>query len=301
MFVLNPDPYLLPSYRISPFQTKDIVKNHLLQDNDRIDSYFNNRFEGQIIYTENGREAIRIALEQLELNKNDVVTILTTTGNFYISGCVTKEIEKFCQWSREILPETKVFFINHEFGYAFEDIEKLKNTGIPIIEDCASSFFTKGNNIGTIGDYIIYSFPKMFPIQIGGLLINNTTSNIQHSIDKSKLNYIKSVLSKCIDKEDKIVAKRWKNYHYLRTEFSKLGIKERFEKIEGNVPSVFMFKTTGSKLNLPHLKEHFYNHGIQCSVFYGEEAFFLPVHQRLGKEDLDYFISVFKLFLTKYV
>jgi len=301
MIVLNPDPYLLPAYRISPFQTRDLSKNHLLQDNNLIDSYFQQRFMGQYIYTENGREAIHIALSQLGLKKDDVVTILTTSGNFYISGCVTKEIEKFCTWSRKIQPETKVIFVNHEFGYAYNELEELKKLGLPIIEDCASSFYTKGKNknVGNVGDYVIYSFPKMFPIQIGGLLINNTSLGIQPSMDKKRLQYIKNVLSTYVAEENEIVARRWENYQYLKSEFLKLGFSERFDQQEGQVPSVFMFSSNLVKINLAKLKEFYFIHGVQCSVFYGEDAFFIPVHQRLEKEDLDYFIKIMEMFLTQ--
>ncbi len=48
------------------------------------------------------------------LPPDDVVTILTTSGNFYISSCVTAEIEKFCKWDREITDQTKVIFVNHK-------------------------------------------------------------------------------------------------------------------------------------------------------------------------------------------
>ena len=100
MFVVNPDPYSLPCYRIGPFQTRDLSINHNLPDSDIIDNYHIERFGGRaLFYTENGRKAINIALSYYNLKKDDVVSILTTSGNFYISGCVTKEIEKFCKWS----------------------------------------------------------------------------------------------------------------------------------------------------------------------------------------------------------
>ena len=93
MFVLNPDPYSLPCYRIGPFQTRDLAVNHTLPDSDLIDDYFRDRFLNKTyVYTENGRQAIHLALGYFNLKKEDVVTILTTSGNFYISGCVTKEV-----------------------------------------------------------------------------------------------------------------------------------------------------------------------------------------------------------------
>ncbi|MGQ1785696.1 DegT/DnrJ/EryC1/StrS family aminotransferase [Saccharicrinis sp. GN24d3] len=302
MFIINPDPYSLPCYRIGPFRTSDLAKNHNLPDNNSIDRYFDNRFgENRFVYTENGRGAINLALERLDLKSGDVVTILTTSGNFYISGCVTKEIEKFCLWSREFTPDTKAIFLNHEFGFPYEHPEKLKEYGLPIIEDCANTFFSKGIGAdpGTIGDYVIYSFPKTFPLQVGGLLVGDNLNGLHCDsiVNMELLRYIKNVLSEYIDHKDVIVEKRMDNYNYLKYKFHELGFPERFALTAGVMPGVFMFKSETEKIDLPNLKKYYYNHGVQCSVFYGEEAFFIPVHQELNQEDLDYFVEIFKSFL----
>src|SRR5262249_22972883 len=117
-FVLLPDKYLAPAYKISPFTTSDLAFNRNLPFSDKIDGYFRERFVGRrFIYCESGRQALHLALQHLGLADRDVVTILTTTGNFYVSGCVTREIERFCRWSRQIEPDTKALLVNHEFGF----------------------------------------------------------------------------------------------------------------------------------------------------------------------------------------
>jgi len=302
MFILKPDPYLMPSYRISPFTTVDISLNHNLPDNDCINDYFSERFSGKKYnYTLNGREAINLALSHYHLQKDDVVTIITTSGNFYISGCVTSEIEKYCKWSRIIGPGTKLILVNHEFGYPYADLLNLKKTGIPIIEDCAHSFFSndKKNTIGTLGDFAIYSFPKMFPLQIGGLLVNNMDCKPRNSkhLDKKQKQYIKNVLSYYIKRKEEIIEKHLANYAYLSTVFKTIGLPERFTPATGTVPGVFIFRKGKHQFDLTELKKHFYAQGIQCSVFYGEESFFIPVHQALHKSDLDYFLEVMKSFI----
>jgi hypothetical protein len=304
MFVLDPDPYSLPCYRIGPFRTQDLSINHCLPDSNLIDDYFNQRFTGKdYIYTENGRKAINTALGYYKLKQNDVVTIHTTTENFYISGCVTKEIEKFCCWSRKMEAETKVIFVNHEFGYPYADIQKLKNYKLPIIEDCANSFFSQDRNlsIGKVGDFVIYSFPKMFPLQIGGLLVSNLPDKIdrRNQFTPDGLRYIKNVLSHYITSEDKIIKDRFSNYKFLREKFSLLGFRERFPLEDNVVPGVFMFRTENDKIDLPELKKFFWAHGIHCSVFYGEEAFYIPVNQSLNEHDMLYFYEVIKSFLQK--
>ncbi len=301
MFVINPDQYSLPMYRIGPFTTADLARNHCLPDSSLIDTYLEERFDSQYFeYTINGRQAMDIALNSLNLQKEDVVTILTTSGNFYISSCVTKAIEKYCRWSREMLPETAAIFVNHEFGYPFAGLGKLKEHGLPVIEDCALSFFSEDSDkeIGTVGDFVIYSFPKMFPMQIGGLLVANEPDRLKKNekLGKEELRHIKNALSSQIDSREKIIRERIFNYHYLRKRFAELGFEERFNLDPGVVPGVFMFRTEGQQIDLPRLKSYFWMHGIQCSVFYGEEAFFIPVHQALNRQDMDYFVEVFKSF-----
>jgi hypothetical protein len=303
MFIINPDPYSLPVYRIGPFRTADLAINHCLPDSDLIDDYLSERFAGkELIYTENGRSAINTAIHYFKPAKNDVVTILTSSGNFYISGCVTGEIEKFCKWSRKIEPETKIIFVNHEFGYPYPKLTQLKMYNIPIIEDCAGSFLSDDADkaIGNVGDFVIYSFPKMFPLQVGGLLVSNTKKRVtRQQVESRKLRHIKNVLSNYIDTVEDIKTKRIHNYEYLKSKFESLGLTERFKSEDGVVPGVFMFKTEGQNIDLPELKKYFYAHGVQCSVFYGEDAFFIPVHQALCEYDLLYFYEVTRSFIQK--
>lgn len=302
MYILHPDEYLFPSYRISPFRTRDIVLNNSYRENNLIDEYFRQRLSDRTyIYTFNGRTAINIALSFYKLKKNDVVTILTTSGNFYISGCVTREIEKFCKWSRDFVPETKLIFVNHEFGYPYPELSSLQKYNIPIIEDCAASFFSAdpGNSIGKVGDFIIYSLPKMFPLQIGGLLVSKSENldNYNTVLKPELLRYIRKVLSEYIPKRDQIINIRIKNYRELKARFETLNLPERFELQDGIVPGVFLFRTDRFDINLAELRKHFWAHGIQSSVFYGEKAFYIPVHQALVSDDLDYFYAVMKTFL----
>lgn len=298
MFILQPDPYLLPCYRISPFTTRDIGFNNTLPDSNEIDDYFSQRFKGfHYTYCNNGREAIHKALQHYQLKPDDTVTIFTTSQNFYISSCVTTEIEKFCRWSRQMEISTKVLFVNHEFGYPFEQMEELQAHNLPIIEDCAHSFFSRDaqGRMGKTGDFVIYSFPKMFPLQTGGLLVSRNEQP-PTAIPSEMLRYIKNVLSHYIGQKESIIARRIENYQYLKNILEPLGFRERFELKKNTVPGVFMFRSNGST-DLPELKKYLYRHGIQCSVFYGEDSFFIPVHQTLEVQDLLYFREVIKSFV----
>jgi dTDP-4-amino-4,6-dideoxygalactose transaminase len=302
MFVLNPDPYSLPTYRIGPFKTEDVGVNAKLPTDNFAFDYFNNRFgSGKWQYTFNGREAIQIALEKYNLQSTDLVTILTTSQNFYISSCVTKEIESFCQWNREIVPETKLIFVNHEFGYPYPEMEKLVATGLPIIEDCCTTFFSQDQSgkLGQYSDFSVFSFPKFLPVQIGGLLVNNADADVKESqrLNEIELVYIQNVLSYYLKKEEAILKTRKENWDYAISQFSKLGLTQRFQHNAMTVPSALVLQNNGTIKDLNQFKTFLYNHGIQNSVFYGEDAFFIPVHQNLTFADLDYFYEVIQFYI----
>jgi hypothetical protein len=301
MFVLNPDPFLLPSFRISPFTTAYMAKNNNLPEDRFLADYCNDRFgKNNWQYTTNGREGIQLALENYGLEKDDLVTILTTSENFYISSCVTGQISNFCRWNRELLPETKVIFVNHEFGYPYPDMERLLATGLPIIEDCCTTFFSQDafGKTGKYGDFSIYSFPKFFPLQIGGLLVSNKNKAVRKSaISAEEIRYIENVVSKDLRNETALLQKRRQNYAYGLSLFSDLGFSGRFEKNEAIVPSLLLLNNNRI-VNDPNALKAFLNScGIQNSVFYGEDAFFLPSHQNLEPSDYDYFLACVKQFL----
>lgn len=95
-WILTEDQFMKPAYRISPFSTASIGLNSSHPRSDLADDYFAARYPGySASWTMKGRGAIALALADLALKPNSVVTILTTSGNTYVSGCVTREIERF--------------------------------------------------------------------------------------------------------------------------------------------------------------------------------------------------------------
>ncbi|MFY7734927.1 MAG: DegT/DnrJ/EryC1/StrS family aminotransferase [Bacteroidia bacterium] len=296
MFINNPDPYLLPSYRISPFRTNDISNNLLFERDNYASYYFDNRFgANNWNFIKNGREGINIVLKSYNLLPSDIVTILTTTQNFYISSCVTKQIEEICNWNREIVSGTKLLFVNHEFGYPYPEMEMLKKLNIPIIEDCCTTFFSQDDNlnVGKYGDFSIYSFPKFFPIQIGGLIVKNKEQdNLESSkIVNDEIIYIENVMSYYLKNENQLLKSRKEIYDYTVSKYSKYGFTERLATVQNFYPTSFLFNNNSIINDLPKLKIYLLNHGIQSSVFYGEDAFFIPCHQNLSHIDVDYILN----------
>jgi len=298
-FIINPYAHLMPSYRISPFITKDIITNKNLSYSNSCNDYFEQKFnDKKFCYTVNGRQAINLALSSLNIKKDDCVTIFTTTNNFYISSCVTNEIEKFCKWSRKIEKNTKVIFVNHEFGFPYEDLMELKKYDLPIIEDCAQSFISNNaeNSVGKVGDFVIYSLSKYFPLQMGGILSYNKNIKINNNINIHEQNYIEKVVSFYINDIDEWAKKRISNYKYIEEKINVIGLKSRFKLKDYTIPGVYMFKVLDN-IDANLFKEFLYSQGIENSVFYKENAMFMPVHNRLNTGDLDYFVECIKYFM----
>jgi hypothetical protein len=303
-FVLNPDAYYSPSYRISPFRTDDVAKNLELPLSDMAMDALDRRFEGRHWrFTECGKEGITLALNALTLKPEDCVTILTTSGNRYISTCVTNEIEKVCKWSRAMQDNTAALFVNHEFGYPYRDLSELRRYGLPIIEDACHSYLsdTPARDMGRMGDFIVFSLPKVFPLQLGGILSYDSRYRVESRVQQGGelAAYLAKVISHHLPGLDQMRTQRLANHHQLAQSFATLGCHPRFELLANDVPGVFIF-TVPEGIDLADMKRHGWAHGIECSVFYGERAFFIPVHQRLRQADLDYMYTVFSTFIQRH-
>lgn len=297
-WLLTDDIFMKPSYRISPFTTGSIAANSQCRPDSTADEYFSTRFGSyQQSWVNKAREAITLALIDLNLTPDDTVTILTTSQNRYVSGCVTQAVEHVCQWDRTLTAATKAILVIHEFGAIVEDLEALYACGIPVIEDYAHAFHSSPSQ-GIKGDYVIYSFPKYFAIQYGGILLSKRPLRKAFTLPLPVLDYLKAVISHQLKGIESFKHKRLANHHYLTAAFTRFGCTPRFDWKSHETPSVFIFHTP-PEIPLPALKTFMQEHGVECSVFYGEQVFFMPVHHGLEQVDLDYFIFVYLRFLNK--
>lgn len=297
--IVFPDKDLYPLYRLNAFETRDIKTNTFLPESNLISDFLYERHKNRkIIFTQSGRSAIDIALSSISLNKNDIVTIFTTSNNTYISKCVTDEIEKHCLWSRKFEKETKAILVNHEFGYSINDVEKYKKYNVPIIEDLAYSFNSNNKNhtAGQIGDFVIYSFSKFFPVQFGGALVCKNKYNIVNKTPESVSQAVINIISYYVNKIDEFSELRLNNYKIYLDVFKNLKVYPFFRKTENNIPGVFLFDIQYD-IEINKLKNFFWQNGVHCSVFYGKKAFFLPIHHRITKFDIKYFYKLFTHFL----
>lgn len=297
--IINPEDFRTPSFFISPFSTADLERNNTAFESSSSNTTAITQYEslfGKHEFFLNGKCAINKALSHYQLQPDDEVLILTTSSNWYVSSCVTNEITKFCKWSREKTDNTKLVFVIHEFGKIYQDMEMVKSYQLPIIEDCAMSLFSNNDNhsVGKEGDFAIYSLPKFFPIQFGGILkINRKDFFANHH--KPFSDYLKKVTVHFLENSEEISLKRKENNDYLLSELLKYGFQPYFDYTGKETPSVCMFKNNG--YDLSQLKIFLQKNGVECSVFYGDDAFFIPVHQNLSRFEMNFIINLIDYFI----
>jgi hypothetical protein len=129
------------------------------------------------------KQALKNVLKNLSLQRDDIITILTTSDDVYVSSCVTLTCFNFCGISRKIHNNTKLVIVIHEHGYIYPDIEglctRMKERGVPVLEDCAHIMGAAQSGApplcGAHGDYVLFSLPKILPVYFGGLVMTHAS------------------------------------------------------------------------------------------------------------------------------
>ena len=243
-------------------------------------------------FTESGRSALSLLLDSLDLSPTDNILIVTTSGGPYISSCVTSTIELFCNWVRTPNANTRASLIIHEFGYIC-DVPPWVPRNLPVINDFAYCLGTLlGSSISSYSsDYAIFSLPKLFPVSSGGLLLsksvfvsNSTRSSfapVSPAKDSSALTLLPLVSKWCQSRQD--------NFIQMCDLFSRLDLPPFFSShSSSSVPGAFVLRSTTSKVFSDYNKHYCTSHGIECTQYYGNGGFILPLHQFLDSESLTY-------------
>lgn len=138
---------------------------------------FSFKEQKNIYFGPSAKWLLACVLKSLSLSRTDEIAILTTSNATYVTTCVSVTSFNYARISRLVTNSTKVVIVIHEFGYVDPDIlkkiEAWRRSGIQIIEDCAHiiGYEFGGLKVGELGDYGIFSLPKMLPVQSGGILL----------------------------------------------------------------------------------------------------------------------------------
>jgi len=228
-----------------------------------------------------------------DLLEIEEVSIFTTFHTHYVSGCVLEAFHD-AKISRTLSPTTDAILIIHEWGIEHPSLNELKKRSIendiPIIEDCA---LTMRKDLGNLGDFVLHSFPKLLPMQFGGMLSGRLPDDIDRRFPElisygRKRDIILSQLMCHLDSLDTNFAKRITNWKYLDRIFRQAGLHPYFIPGPKDVPYVYMLGTNKSE----ELSKILWEFGIEAGVYWKNDGMFLPCHQNLENYQLDYIAGV---------
>jgi dTDP-4-amino-4,6-dideoxygalactose transaminase len=200
--------FVHPQLKIGTKNLKKVFKSFFEKPdfeflNKKLSAYFP---EKNFVFSDMGRSAFRIIVKRLNLKNSQILLPAFICDIFYP---ILKEYNiepifldidlktfhiKIEEIPQKITPKTKAILICHTFGLPI-DFERLyfllrtSNFQIPIIEDCAHSFFAKYKEIpvGNLGTVSFFSLYKQFPIVRGGLLVFPKEWKIE--LPKTKFNF----------------------------------------------------------------------------------------------------------------
>lgn len=287
-------------FQMSPFDARYIETNRSiaqaagpLRDLDW-DRYLPGVY-AEFIPTVNGRSALALSLANLELAPNDEVLIVTTSGSPYITACVTQEIEKTCRWSRALGNRTRAALIIHEFGFPATlppDVAAAAAGGLPVIEDCAWAIGCAGpdGRVGQLGDFVVYSFPKTFPMAFGGLL--KARAPLRRRAAAARLSEAgRALLLSCaqhyLSELEQSVAVRRANHGQYAALFAEAGFSSYFDLALGAVPHAFVVALDDED-RAKRARAILHARAVRSSVFYGAGGYYLPNHQNMGPSAVEY-------------
>jgi dTDP-4-amino-4,6-dideoxygalactose transaminase len=243
------------------------------------------------VFTPNGRSALALVLNHLELNRSDEIWITTSFDYPNVSSCVTSTVFNFCKPSRVFSSATRAVLMIHEFGVVHprrDEILKLcKQQGIPLIEDCAHTFMSRdagGYRAGEAGDWTIISFPKFYPVRRGGMLLGREEINVQDDLTEAALVDLKNV-SGMIAQTDAYGQARREVLQSMITATKHLGLTSPMFDVEGDVVGWFFPVLVPNAL---FYFESLLARGVDCCIWHGTQIVALPLHQYLTSADLSF-------------
>jgi dTDP-4-amino-4,6-dideoxygalactose transaminase len=296
--VLFADEYNRPVFQMGPFDAAALAENFeiIRSRTDPLSLDWETWFgpAGVFTMTRNGREAIDLTLEDLDLAPDDEILIVTTSGGPYVSRCVTDSIARRCRWSRRLGPMTRAIFMIHEFGFPAALPAELVDSGLPIIEDCAYAFGSTAPEgpTGRLGDYVIFSFSKSMPLPYGGLLKSRHRLRSGSTLSGRAQRETPILLEHHLAAIPAAVERRRAVYELYRERFAEEGLRPLFDLKPGVAPHSFLVFLP-DEAKAAAMRPRLHGAGVISSVFYGGGGYFLPNHQRLSEAAVDYIVTHF--------
>src|SRR5215471_6124917 len=243
--------------------------------------------------TSSGRKAIALILEDCGLKPSDEVLVTTTFNKPNVSSCVTSMIFNYCKPSRVLSDSTGAVLIIHEFGVPHPQIAQLRSLcherQFPLIEDCAhavDSRWPDGPIVGSVGDYVIYSLSKLFPITSGGLVFG-LARYPNKDIEETRV--VDSFAANLPDFWNRLPTFSARRKMLLRQAAERLGgaVTVVTGPSENITPWLLPVLVSTPAPVLRYLRAQ----QIECGLWHGSNIIVLPLHQYLTDIEMDFMLS----------
>jgi hypothetical protein len=301
-YSVNPDTFYTPKISISPYNLKvELEKIKKIDQEFYSSNVIFKTLGSNIKLSKSGKDAIVRIFNESELISANLIAIVTESGNTYVSRCVTDTLNEVLQKKITTIEKAEVIYIIHEFGriLSIEKMDKLRKLNKIILNDFAYSFSSLylSSREDFYNEINFTSFPKAFPVSSGGIYsIPNSLKVTKKISNQAEINIFADPELFTNEYLQVTSRKRKENLRNIINKLEKIGVKD-FWGDENYVPGVAML-TLSNKIDLENLKLQLNRVGIESSVFYGENAFFIPVHQNLTELEIDYITSFVKHYAT---
>lgn len=238
------------------------------------------------VVTPFGRTAVGIALERFGLEQSDEVYITTTFEYPHVSSCVTSIVFNYCKPSRVISDKTRAVLVIHEFGVPHPRLIALRKfadgRGIPLIEDCAHTLDSWQEKVlaGTVGDYVICSFPKVFPVPFGGALLGPPVAYSPSGIERQNIAMVQAGVVRHLSRIEDYSKQRRAVFRELTVRFMALGVEPLFKVSDSISPWFFPVPTPKWQECLEFAPKM----DVECALWHGTNIVIFPCHQYLNDE-----------------
>lgn len=246
----------------------------------------NSIFETRAVaFAPSGRDALDAWLGAEGLRRGDEIWITTTFDLPNVSSCVTCTIFNHCKPSRVLTPATRGIVVIHEFGVPHTHMQELvavaRSREIPLIEDCAHTIDSRASEYaaGRMGDWVLVSFPKIFPIHSGGALLSR--SGEKPSILRQPSVNLESFVAEHASQVTSYSDGRRAAFARLEMTARAYGYEPLFSPSDTVSPWFFPVRTRHWR----ELVEALHLAKVDAASWHGSDVVVLPCHQFLSEPD----------------
>ena len=237
------------------------------------------------VLTPSGRDGVSLLCSHLKLGPDDDVSIFSTRSNKFVSSHVTCPIFNHARPSKVVTAKTKLLYVIHLFGEIYEDLDAVyelaASRGLPVVEDCAHTMWTHRTHGGLLcrADYVLFSIPKAFAINHGGVLLGDLGDFRQLATTE----FLNALNSELMD-FDQSLERRLRIYRDFSNALDNSFCHPLFRPTDTIWPYVFPFTVVDETAAIHFMTSRLPN--VEICSWNARGLLSVPVHQGLSDTDV---------------